>query len=226
MNLKESYQYQNHITSLFAQTYASLGSNAYVTRTERTHCRSKAAEGAIDETVDENMERPFGNVPVDAVIDFACALIAERTDLGAAITDAKYRAKIVSFSGDDIDLDAELSANKFRHQLIARLENMADIKPEVIRKSTAKDYKFNAEGNQAPYFYPVEDKIVIDFNRDDLCAKRKKIKEVASAMSMRAEKAMLDTNVEFAPKFDIHDSYLDTLTKFAIEANYMKPDCK
>lgn len=224
MNLKESYQYQNHIMSLFAQTYANLSCDAYMTRTERTHCRSKAAEGATDETLDESMERPFGCVPVDAVIDFAGALIVERTELGAAITDAKYRAKIASFGGDDIDLDAELSANKSRHQLITRMEHLAEIKPEIVRKSTAKDYKFNAEGNQTPYFYPVEDKVVIDFSRDTLCAKLKVLKEVASTLSMRAEKAMLDTQVQFAPRFDIHDSYLDTLTAYAVEMGYMKPD--
>ena len=226
MNLKESYQYQNHLMSLFTQTYSNLGCDHYVTKTSRAHLRSKAAEGAVDETLDESVERPFGDIPVDAVIDFAGALITERTNLGAAITDAKYRAKISVFGSDSIDLDAELAANKSRHQLIGKLAHLADIKPEVVRKTTAKDYKFNAEGNQTPYFYPVEDKVVIDFNRDTLCAKLKVLKESADAISMRAEKAMLDTQVQFAPKFDIHDSYLDTLTAYAAEMGYVKSDCE
>jgi len=226
MNLKESYQYQNHLNSLYAQVYSNLSCDAYLTKTSRSHFRSRVAPGVMDETLDETTERPFGNIPVDALIGFACALIDERAKLGKAITEAKYRSTLPSYNDSDIDLDAELSANKMRHNLILRLENMAELKPTVVRKSTAKDYRFNQEGNQTQYVYPVEDKIEIDFSREALCAKLKSLKETADNISMKAEKAMLDEKVDFQPRFNIHTSYQDTLCEFVRYDYYLSPNCE
>jgi len=213
MNLKESYQYQNYLSMLFTQTNSYLGLEHIITNTIRTHYKSKVCDGANDETVDETVERPFGNVSVDTLIDFVCAIIEERTKLGVAIADAKGMAKYTVHI-DDFDIDAELSANKYRHQLIANLTYMADRKEEVIRKSKGFDYKFNAEGNQVEYFYPVEDKITIAFDRNKLRATLKALKNEANTKSMLADKVMLNTVVHFEPAFDVNDSYMDALNAF------------
>ena len=212
MNLKEAYQYQNYIGVLFGQTLAYL-QPMYVTTTTRTHYKSKAINNIEDEVINESLERPFGDVSVDALIDFAAALIEEKVTLGAAITDAKYNAKITYFD-DGIDLDAELSANKSRHSMVTKLQTLAEIKPKITRKSSAKDYCFNAEGNQTSYTYPIEDVVTIDFDRDHLKSILKDLKETSMNKSMRADKAMLDTKVSFEPSFDINDSYADTLKAF------------
>lgn len=214
MNLKEAYQYQNYVGGLFTQVAGYLSYDNNITRKECMHYRSRAAEGANDETTDETVERPFGDIPVDTLIAFAYALINERVHLGAAITDAKYCAKLTFERG--IDLDAELSANKSRHQLISKLERMAAIKPETIRKCTGKDYKFNAEGNQTMYVYNTEEKVTIDFDREQLRTTLKQLREIAMEKSMSAEKAMLDTEVQFVPSFDMTDSFSDTLSAFAV----------
>lgn len=220
MNLKESYQYQNFLKELYTQTYMNLR-ELNVVKTVRTHYRSRAAEGAIDETVDETTARPFGDVPVDAVISFTDAIICERERLSSAISDAKHCAKIDIPGCNGIDLDAELSANKLRYQMITRLESLAALKPETVRKSTGKDFKFNAEGNQTAYTYPVEEVVSVDFNRDELRSYLKHLKTIAAERSMRAEKAMLETSVNFEPTFDMSDNYMDVLTAYAVEHKFM-----
>lgn len=215
MNLKESYQYQNFLKQLFTSAYVSLR-EMNVVKTMRAHYRSRAAEGAVDETVDETPSRPFGDIPVDAVIGFVDAIICERERLASAITSAKFVAKT-----DSLDLDAALSANKQRYQLIQKLESLAEIKPEMIKKSTGLDYKFNVEGNQTAYHYPIEETITIDFDHQQVRAYLKELKAKAAARSMQAEKAMLETIVDFEPQFDMNDSYMDTLTAFAIARKFM-----
>ena len=223
MNLKESYQYQNFLKELFTQAYMGLR-ELNVVKTVRTHYRSRVAEGAIDETVDETTVRPFGDIPVDAVIAFTDAIIEERKLLAEAISDTKSRIKMSYPGYTGIDLDAELSANKLRYQMITRLESLAAIKPEMVRKSTSKDFKFNAEGNQTAYTYPVEEVVSIDFNRDSLREYLKHLKTVAAERSMAAEKAMLINTVNFEPHFDQNDSYMDILTAYAVEHKFLKSE--
>ena len=220
MNLKESYQYQNFLKDLYMQAYMGLR-ELNVVKTVRSHYRSRAAEGALDETVDETTARPFGDIPVDALISFTDSVITERERLSSAISDAKYRAKLDVLGCSGIDLDAELSANKLRYQMITRLESLAALKPETVRKSTGKDFKFNAEGNQTAYTYPVEEVVSVDFNRDNLRGYLKQLKTVAAERSMRAEKAMLETSVGFEPAFDMSDNYMDILTAYAVKHEFM-----
>lgn len=214
MNLKEAYQYQNYIGCLFDQVISYLAVDAYVTSTERTHFRSRACETAADETLVDNMERPFGNVSVDMLCAFGCCLIDERETLGAAISNSKHLASVGIFGEDSVDLDANLSANKSRHALINAFSHMVSLKPEVVRKHTGKDYNFNAEGNQVTYFYPIEDKVTIDFDRDKLRAALKLMKEHSMKISYDAERVMLNTSVLFTPKFDVTDSFADALDAF------------
>lgn len=215
MNLKESYQYQNFLKQLFTSAYMSLR-EINVVKTMRRHCRSRAAEGAVDETIDETPARPFGDIPVDAVIGFIDAIIVERERLASAITSAKYVAKT-----DALDLDAVLSANKQRYQFIQKLESLVEIKPEAVNKSTCKDFKFNAEGNQTAYYYPCEDVVTADFDRQQVKEYLKTLKALAAERSMQAEKVMLGTTVDFSPMFDINDNYLDTLTAFAVARKFI-----
>ena len=215
MNLKESYQYQNFLKELFNQTHMFLR-EMYAAKTMRTHYRSRAVDGLNDETVDETTARPFGDIPVDALIGFADAVVIERELLAEAITNAKFVAKQAC-----VDLDATLSANKQRHQLITKLECLMGIKPVDTRKSTQKDFKLNAEGNQTPYYYPAEDVITVDFNRDSVRDYLKQLKALTSERSMKAEKAMLETDVAFEPQFDVNDNYLDALRAFAVANRFM-----
>lgn len=212
MNLKEAYQYQNYIGTLFGNAVSYLSSEAYVTNTVRTHYKSRAS-AADDETTIETVARPFGSVPVSTLAAFACALVKEREELGVAISNAKHLASVGVWE-DGVELDAQLAANKFRHTLIGAFDTMLKIKPEVTRKSCIRDYTFNAEGNQTPYYYPAEDVVTIDFDRNKLRESVKLLKQQADNVSFAADKAMLTTAVNFTPSFDIADSFDDALAAY------------
>lgn len=213
MNLKEAYQYQNYIGTLFGDAVSYLSNEAYVTNTVRTHYKSRAS-AADDETTIETVARPFGSVPVSTVAAFACALVKEREELGIAISHAKHLASVGVWE-DGIDLDAQLAANKFRHMLIGAFQTMLKIKPEVTRKSSIRDFTFNAEGNQTPYYYPAEDVVTIDFDRNKLRESVKLLNQQADNVSFSADKAMLNAAVNFTPTFDIADSFDDALAAYA-----------
>lgn len=217
MNLKESYQYQNYLGGLLHTALSYLGTPMYVTKTSRKHTRSAANPEGVDETTIETIERPFGDIPVDTLIEFAILIVREREWLGAAIAQAKAAAK--NDFGEHIDIDAMLSANKSSHLLISQMTKMAAIKPLVVTKNYAADYKFNAEGNQTTYRYPIEDIVEIDFDRNALREKLKTMQENANRISMASEKAMLTTEVAYYPQFDQTDGFLDALRAFQHSTN-------
>ena len=82
MNLKESFRYQNFLSSMINEAGASLTAPSHCLTTTKNHLRNKVNDGAADmqETVD------VGEFPAnDSVLDFMLFLIGEREKLTTAI---------------------------------------------------------------------------------------------------------------------------------------------
>ena len=144
MNLKESFRYQNFLGSLLSSAASSLTDVQHCLTTTKTHLRNKANEDAADVTEQVDIGEFHKN---DDVLCFMLYLIDEREKLTTAIGRAK--------ASIGFDLDAAVETNKFR-QTVARNINMMLRYKVGKRMERGTDYKFNAEGNQAPYFYDIK----------------------------------------------------------------------
>ena len=184
--LKEAFRYQNYLANLITTTQGNLLSPAFSMKTVATHMRSKANPDAEDETV----ESTDGGSQIDATPDqlLQCLeyLIDTKEKLSAAISAAKR---------ETIDIDVCVANNRIRQQVAASLVRLSNMRPsEVVRRGAG--YKFNANGDQVPYYYDIKEVSTINFNRDAVKAAAKRIRKEADEASMEIDKALIDTQVD------------------------------
>lgn len=199
MNLKESYRYANHLDNLLETAYCYLNTKGFVTTSKQNHMRSKANSEAVDELIEVPKPYEVDFTPND-VIDFIIKIISEKEALTDAITNAKAKT--------EINIDNAIAMNKKKHEFIAVLNNLANIKPSE-RTIAGKAYKFDINGEQKPYVYDICETTVIDFDRNDVKALIKKYSKNCDEVSACLDAIEINTNVEFEPLFDINDSFED-----------------
>lgn len=207
MNLKESFRYQNYLDKLMTSASASLTTRDHCVKTVKKHLKSNANPDAVDNEEVVAREEFFNN---DDVIRFMLWLIDERKRLTEAINDAKDKI--------DFDLDATIEANKFRQSVGNSIGLMLKCIP-VTRVTSATDYKFNVEGNQMPYVYNVE---IVESDDYDRVAAKKTLRDIritADKNSAEVESAMVNTVVDYEPRFDVNDSFEDVMANFISEAS-------
>lgn len=203
MNLKESFRYQKFLETMMRSAQFSIMDRNHAFKTTRQHLKHKANTDADDFTEVVETE-PF--TPNDEVIRFMQWIIAERQSLTEAITKAKNS---VGF-----DIDAAVETNKFRQLANGSIQNMLKFKG-TKRIEPGKDYKFNVEGNQTQYLYDIETVTTEAFDRE-------RSKEIMRSLIMDADKvsaeldsAMINTQVDYEPKFDVNDTFEDVMLEFA-----------
>lgn len=158
MILKEAFHYQNYLSDLYDNTLSYLTCASFVTTMKQVHNRAKTNPDAKDETI--IVPKP-GNPEFTPgqLLDFAVELIAEREKLSGAISEAKKKT--------EIDIDAAMAMNKAKQGFVSVLRSMAAIRStETDKEGTG--YKFNAEGNQVTYHYPVKEIRTIDYDRGNV----------------------------------------------------------
>ena len=207
MNLKESFRYQNYLDRLMTSASASLTTRDHCVKAIKNHLKSNANPDAADNEEIVVREEFFNN---DDVIRFMLWLIDERKRLTEAINDAKDKL--------DFDLDATIEANKFRQSVGNSIGLMLKYVP-VTRVTSATDYKFNVEGNQMPYVYNVETVESDDYNRVAAKKTLRDIRITADKNSAEVESAMVNTVVDYEPRFDVNDSFEDVMANFISEAS-------
>lgn len=204
MNLKDAFRYQNVLTSWIDQTCGYLGYDQNVTKRTQEHMRTKANQDATDETIDLSKDREYP-YEINSMVDFTLDLLKEKESISEAINAAK---RITS-----IDIDSSVATNKKKQEVSRVLSRMANIKPSE-RVGRGQDYKFNNEGNQVSYYYETKDVTVIDFDRNKVKAIAKKLTKESDDISSQLDKIMIDTVVEFQPKYDVNDGLADVLEVF------------
>lgn len=202
MNLKESFRYQNFLNSMLSSASSSLVDVRHCLTTTKTHLRAKVNEGDEDivETVDVGEFHKN-----DDVMAFMLYIIGEREKLTSAISCAKAS---VGF-----DLDAAVEANKFR-QIVARNINMMLQYKSTKRTERGTSYKFNAEGNQMPYYYDIEVVTTENYSRDEAKAAVREIITHSDEVSAAIDAAMINTQVEYEAPFNVNDSFDDEMAIF------------
>lgn len=199
MNLKESYRYANYLDGLLSTAYSYLRNKGFVTTTKQNHLRSKANSEAQDEVID--VQKPYDvEFTPNSVLDFIVKVIDEKESLSNAIALAK--------ANTEINIDNAIAMNKKKQGFVSVLNSMVGIKA-TEKQTTGRDYKFDVNGEQKPYTYPVTEVTSISFDRDDVKGLIKKYNKVCDEVSSKLDEIEITTVVEFNPQFDINDTFED-----------------
>lgn len=202
MNLKEAFRYQRHLMQLMMGATNSVCSLDHALKITKTHLRKKHNPEAED-LVEEVEVEPF--TPNDDVIAFMDAIIEERLRLGTAISEAKRN---LSF-----DLDSAISTNKARREQVFAIKSMLRWQP-TKGKERGTDYKFNAEGNQQPYYYDIEVSKEYAYDVESARTRLKELSTKADEVSAQIDLALVGTDIGFTPIFDVNSDFNDTVEAF------------
>ena len=195
MNLKEAFQAQNKISELMSYIICYLSDSDNVMTITEKHLRSKALAGQQDESVDVSRkdEEAFD---VGKLLAVWQELMAEKERLGSAIGKAK--------AGMDFNLDAAVDGNKSRRAFLSMLQGLANRKSShELQKGEGRGYVFNNDGNQTAYCYDIDRILTIDYDRNKVRAMVKELNRASDEVSIKIDEALLQTQVDFAPKFDL-----------------------
>lgn len=202
MNLKESFRYQNFLDGKLNDARYSIADRTHALKVTKVHLKKKANPDAEDITEVVEVEE---FIPNDDVIAFMCWLVAERQKLTEAICAAKAS---LGFS-----LDAAIEANKFRQYTASAVKGMLKYTPSK-KTEQGRDYKFNVEGNQTPYYYDIETSFEEAFTRDSAKKVVRDMITAADKTSAEIDSAMINTVVDYKPVFDVNDSFEDVMAEF------------
>ena len=211
MILKDAYRYKNFIDTLLDNSIMFLNRQSNITITTETHMRSKVRPEAEDETKSSLDDREL-NVSADQILDFISLVIDEEEALCQRINEAKLNYCPT--------IDHELSMNKVRQKVANCLRHVANTKNRDWIKS-GSSYCFNSEGNQVSYLYDVKYEMKIDFSRRKFKDALYKLTEQSDKVSNEAEVYMSSVEVDFAPQFNINDSFeeiIEQLSDYGIGA--------
>ena len=206
MNLKEAFRFQNKLESLISETEGILSSEDCVTLTKRTYLYKKADPNAENETVTVIPNTEYYE-QINELIEFVMYLISQREKLSNAINEAKRKLPI--------DLDGEISLNRYRQRMSDIFRNMARIKGKEIRENNSGiGYRFNNEGNQISYKCDVDRVTTINFNRNTVRKYASQLSETSDSASLKIDKCMINYSVDYTPEFDVNDSFDEIFEKF------------
>ena len=201
MTLKEAFRYQNYLTSLFVQATGYLSREDFITTTIQKHNRTKVNPDAQDEDIVVPKVFTVDYKPND-LINFVVKLIDEKQKLSNAIAAAKKSL--------DIDVDAAMSMNKTKQDFISVLRKMVVIKPSESDKE-GTSYKFNNDGDQVSYRYPVKEVKTIDYDRNAVKGLISKYKKETDEISTERDRIDIMTEVDYTPVWEVDTPLEDIL---------------
>ena len=201
MILKEAFRYQNYLTSLFVQATGYLSREDFITTTIQKHNRTKVNPDAQDEDIVVPKVFTVDYKPND-LIDFVVKLIDEKQKLSNAIAAAKKSL--------DIDVDAAMSMNKTKQDFISVLRKMASIKSSESDKE-GTSYKFNNDGDQVSYRYPVKEVKTIDYDRNAVKGLISKYKKETDQISTTRDRIDIMTDIDYTPVWEVDTPLEDIL---------------
>lgn len=204
LSLKQAFAYQNYLKELWGQANGYLQSKRNVTVTTVKHLRTKSYAEAEDE-IEVNPKDSTIDVTVDKMVRFLEGITEEISKLSNAINIAKTKS--------DSSLDTMISVNSYKRKVLDTLSYMANIRP-TSSKGRSTDYRFNNDGDQVAYNYPTETSTVIDFDRNDIRKKVSALRKEVDTISEEIDHLMIDTQVDYEPKYDYMLGFEDVLEQF------------
>ena len=202
MILKEAFRYQNYLSLLLSQAMNYLSCESYITTTIQSHNRTKVNPDAQDEKI--TIQKPYNVIfePND-LIDFVVKVIKEKEKLSNAIAESKRTL--------EFDIDAAMSINKMKQEFIQTLRRMAVIKSTELEKE-GTSYKFNNDGDQVSYRYPVKEVKTIDYDRNTVKSLISKFKKETDKISTERDRIDIMTEVNYDPIWEVDTPLEDILT--------------
>ena len=85
----------------------------------------------------------------------------------------------------------------------------------TTKKWKGTDYKFNAEGNQTPYYYDVEITTKEAYDKDKAKKILKELSKESNELSIKIDSGVINTMVDYEPMFDVSEPYDDVVAEFA-----------
>lgn len=203
MNLKEAFRYQNFLSSLMTSARAHIVMEDRCLKTTKRHLIRESNPDADDK---EEVIACEDFVSNDTVLRFMKWIIDERYKLTRAIGLAKTKA--------GIDIDADIETNKIRQTACESIKRMLQY-TTAKKTETGKAYKFNAEGNQSPYYYTIEVETTEAFDRDKAKDLMYEIIAESDKKSSEIDSALINTVVDYEPVYSVNLSYDDIVRDFA-----------
>lgn len=199
MILKEAFRYQNYLKTLQNDIYVHLRNRDNVVKNTETHYYSKSNNDKNDEEI-----VTVGKIEPNKLIELIKEVIAEKIAVTNAISKAKKSC--------EYDIDALLETNKFMNNFVDCLKGLNVIESKET-KTTGLDYKFNLNGEQLSYKYPVTTVSTINFDRNETRKMANKYSKQITDTSNLIDEINVTLKVDFEPKFDINDTVEDILNK-------------
>lgn len=206
MNLKDAFRLQNKLQSVMAQAMDILEDPRNILRVKTTHLRSKVMGDAQDVVVEEEAPSEYAG-HANEIAEFLMAMMKEREKLSRAIRDAKGTLTL--------DLDSEVGLNRQRQALARVFRGMTALRnSEKTIPGGGTGYRFNGDGNQVTYRCDARQVVTIDFDRNRIRALAASLGKTSDARSIDMDKCLVNTEVDYAPPFDLNDSFDTILTDF------------
>ena len=204
MNLKEAFRYQNFLSSLLQKARMDIMNEDHCLVITKRHLINEANPEA--ENKEETVEHPKEFIPNDIVLEFMKWVVGERSKLTRAISIAK--------AGAVIDIDAAVETNKARQLACDAIKCMLKYKSSKTTEN-GKGYKFNAEGNQAPYYYTIEVETKEAFDREKAKTLMYEIITESDKVSSEIDAALINTIVDYTPVYSVNADFDDVISNFA-----------
>lgn len=200
MILKEAFRYQNLLDGFISESIYLLCNEEFIVKKKQIHNRKKVNKDAENEEIDLD-GKELGFTPTD-LIDFLVSVIDEKSRLTNAITDAKRKM--------EIDIDSTILMNRIRQRCSTTLANMLSHKTSST-ESKGTDFKFNENGEQVSYVYPMTVISTINFDRNDVKELSRKWRKESDDLSTKLDLLEVTTEVDFSPKWDFDDTLEDAV---------------
>lgn len=206
ISLKEAGRYANFFTDMIRQaTYTQNNIQNSIIRKTETHKRSSSIKDVEDEVkvVESKEQLQYTLAEVDEVIN---NMVYEKIRLSNAIAEAKKEMNVV-VEDEVLSYDTAIEYAKTIREITSSIYGYLDNLKESVVESRAIGKTFNVEGNQVSYEYPVEVKIELLFDKNDVKSKKKALKTLANQLSIEIEEVSSKKLIDFDTEFD----YLSTL---------------
>ena len=209
MNLKDAFAYMNFLSTsmqpardllspvsprLDVRTISS-DNNLY---TSRKVLRYSEVNSGMEDTQEDVEDLRSYSVTGDELILFLDEARRERERCALAISAAKQKLPR--------NLDLEISLNKERHELIKKYRSLLDLR-NLRRDYMDTSYKFDIDGRQTAYNVPATVISTISFDRNAVRSKAEELTQQAKAASAWIDKALVTTDVDFVPRWNISDEF-------------------
>ena len=212
MNLTEACKLAKNIENFKCIIANILSNRDYTTDVTEVHLRSKAVEGAVDETIEREVDKAY-DINVSEAIELMDLLMDKKATLAKAIEDAKHNI-VIDVNGKKLTYDSAVEYNKsLRNVAISNLNRLNRIR-EGVSKGTASAYKMDVEGKQTRYIYETEITTKLTFDTSETKKKEKEYRKLADAVSVAIDEAKLNTKIDLDLGIEINDTLEDVIEAF------------